>query len=242
MHRCFTDHFIIGTNKHVAITGDEAKHISRVLRLTPGAEVEVCDGSGITYIGVISAITKTEVQVEIREGKKDLSEPETKVLLFAGLSKGAKMELVIQKSVELGVSEIIPVETEFAVAKEGKTERWQRIAFEAAKQCKRPKVPYIHEALRFEDAVEMLTHCDLALCAYEKEQKVSAATILQRLDSGCQTCGVFVGPEGGFSDKEIACLTKKEIPTVSLGKRILRTETAAIVFVTLVMHQLGELG
>lgn len=239
MHRCFVEN-CIDTQKTVVLTGDEAKHISRVLRLRAGDCVEVCDGSGITYPGEILNISKTEVEIALGEGKMDDSEPKTKVLLFAGLSKGAKMELVIQKSVELGVSAVIPVETEFAVAKEGKQERWQRIAFEAAKQCKRPKVPEIWEAVSFKKAAEMLKNCDIALCAYEKEEQVSVKAALEHADN-IETCGIFVGPEGGFSETEMQYLKELGVPTVSLGKRILRTETAAIVFLAIVMYILGEM-
>ena len=240
MHRCFVD-FKIAANTNIKVCGDEAKHMSKVLRLASGDNVEVCDGSGFTFPGIISSITKNEVEISLGEGIADESEPETKVYLFAGLSKGAKMELVIQKSVELGVTEVIPVETEFAVAKEGKTERWQRIAFEAAKQCKRPTVPKISEVFSFKEAVEMMKSLDISLCAYEREDKKGISEALNESPT-CKTCGIFVGPEGGFSEKEIEFLSENGIATVSLGKRILRTETAAIVLLTIVMHHFGELN
>ena len=240
MHRCFVD-FKIAANTNIKVCGDEAKHMSKVLRLAVGDSVEVCDGSGFTFPGTISSITKNEVEIALGEGMADESEPSTKVYLFAGLSKGAKMELVIQKSVELGVTEVVPVETEFAVAKEGKPERWQRIAFEAAKQCKRPTVPKVSEVLSFKQAVEMMKTLDVSLCAYEKEDKTGITEALNSVPS-CKTCGIFVGPEGGFSEKEIEILSGENIPTVSLGKRILRTETAAIVLLTIVMHHFGELN
>lgn len=240
MHRCFVD-FKIAAGTDIKVCGDEAKHMSKVLRLASGDEVEVCDGSGITYSGIVTGITKNEVEIKLGEGKKDESEPSVQVYLFAGLSKGAKMELVIQKSVELGVTKVIPVETEFAVAKEGKLERWQRIAFEAAKQCKRPTVPEISDVLSFKDAVTLMKSLDASLCAYERENKKGITEALNAVPE-CNTCGIFVGPEGGFSEKEIELLSQQDIPTVSLGKRILRTETAAIVFLTIVMHHFGELN
>ena len=239
MHRCFVDN-LIGDEKSISVSGDEAKHISRVMRLTVGDRVEVCDGSGMTYPAEITAVSKSEVTLSLKEGKMDESEPKTKVILFAGLSKGAKMELVIQKSVELGVHAVVPVATEYAVAKEGKPERWQRIAFEAAKQCKRPKVPKIYDAVSFSEAVSMLEKCSLSLCAYEKETAKSAASALKKTEK-LESVGIFVGPEGGFSEKETETLQAHGVQTVSLGKRILRTETAAIVFLTVVMFCLGEL-
>ena len=111
MHRCFVDN-LIGDEKSISVSGDEAKHISRVMRLTVGDRVEVCDGSGMTYPAEITTVSKSEVTLSLEEGKMDESEPKTKVILFAGLSKGAKMELVIQKSVELGVHAVVPVATE----------------------------------------------------------------------------------------------------------------------------------
>lgn len=238
MHRCFVD-YLINSSGEISVSGDEAKHMSKVLRLSQGDDIEVCDGSGLVYSGKISDITKNEVKVILAEGKLDDSEPNTKVYLFAGLSKGAKMELVIQKSVELGVTAVVPVQTEYAVAKEGKIDRWQRIAFEAAKQCKRPTVPKVYDVVSFDEAVKMMNELDVALCAYEKEDKVGITEVLQ--DTKCKNCGIFVGPEGGFSEKEISKLSDSKIPTVSLGKRILRTETAAIVFLAIVMHIFGEL-
>ncbi len=239
MHRCFVE-TKIQENTDVLVSGDEGKHMSRVMRMKIGDAVEVCDGSGLTYPGEVTAVTKNDVTVHVTTGVADDSEPKTKVYLFAGLSKGAKMELVIQKSVELGVTAVVPVETEFAVAKEGKPERWQRIAFEAAKQCKRPTVPKIYDAVSFSEAADMLTKLDAGICAYEKERTVGISEVLKLVSPG-GTCGIFVGPEGGFSEKEIDTLSKKGISVVSLGKRILRTETAAIVMLTVVMHCFGEL-
>lgn len=240
MHRCFVD-FKIAANTTIKVCGDEAKHMSKVLRLASGDSVEVCDGSGFTFSGTISDITKNEVEIALGEGIRDESEPETKVYLFAGLSKGAKMELVIQKSVELGVTKVIPVETEFSVAKEGKQERWQRIAFEAAKQCKRPTVPEISDVVSFKEAVSIMKSLDTSICAYEKEDKVGITEALNSVPS-VKTCGIFVGPEGGISEKEIKILSDEGVAIVSLGKRILRTETAAIVLLTIVMHHFGELN
>ena len=239
MHRCFVENEIT-ENTDILVSGDEGKHMSRVMRIKAGDTVEVCDGSGLTYRGEVIAVTKNDVTVHVGCGEPDASEPKTKVYLFAGLSKGAKMELVIQKSVELGVTAVVPVETEFAVAKEGKPERWQRIAFEAAKQCKRPTVPKIYDAVSFDEAVVMLKDLDASICAYEKERTVGITETLNKVSPG-GTCGIFVGPEGGFSEREIEKLAHDGVSVVSLGKRILRTETAAIVMLTVTMHCFGEL-
>ncbi len=239
MHRCFVD-YEIRTNREIIVDGDEAKHISRVLRLSEGDKLEVCDGSGYTYPATILSVEKNKLKLGLEDGILDSSEPKTKVYLFSGLTKGTKMELVIQKGVELGVSAVIPVETEYAVAKEGKTERWQRIAFEAAKQCKRPKVPKIYDVLSFNDAIDLMKILDINICAYEKEDKQSVKQVLDGKKP--ETIGIFIGPEGGFSEKEIVALSENGVKIVSLGKRILRTETASIVLLTIVMHISGELS
>ena len=239
MHRCFVD-YKIGTSKDIIVNGDEAKHISRVLRLEEGDKLEVCDGSGYIYPATIILVDKNSIKLSLQDGVLDKSEPKTKVYLFSGLTKGAKMELVIQKSVELGVSVVIPVETEYAVAKEAKIERWQRIAFEAVKQCKRPKVPEIYDAMSFDEAVNLMKTLDVSICAYEKEEIKSTEQVLNGKKP--QTIGIFIGPEGGFSKKEIQKLSESGVEIVSLGKRILRTETASIVLLTIVMHISGELS
>lgn len=239
MHRCFVD-CKIGTSREIIVDGNEAKHIAKVLRLSEGDKLEVCDGSGYTYPAIILSVEKNKLKLGLEDGILDDSEPKTKVYLFSGLTKGTKMELVIQKGVELGVSAVIPVETEYAVAKEGKTERWQRIAFEASKQCKRPKVPKIYDVLSFKEAIELMETLDISICAYEKEDKQSVQQVLD--GKQVETIGIFIGPEGGFSEKEISALSKQGVKIVSLGKRILRTETASIVLLTIVMHISGELS
>lgn len=239
MHRCFVD-YRIDTNKDIIVDGDEAKHISKVLRMNEGDKLEVCDGSGYTYPATIISVDKNKLRLSLEDGVYDNSEPKTKVYLFSGLTKGTKMELVIQKGVELGVSAVIPVETEYAVAKEGKTERWQRIAFEAAKQCKRPKVPEIYDVLSFNQALDLMKTLDINICAYEKEDKQSVEQVLG--EKNPETIGIFIGPEGGFSEKEITALSESGVEIVTLGKRILRTETASIVLLTIVMHISGELS
>lgn len=238
MHRCFVD-YNIGTSNEILVTGDEAKHICRVLRLAEGDKLEVCDGSGLTYPAEVLSTTKSEVKLSLGQGTPDETEPKTKVYLFSGLTKGSKMDLVIQKAVELGASYVVPVETEFAVAKEGKAERWQRIAFEACKQCKRPTVPKVYDAMSFNEALKLMADLDLNICAYEKEDKQSIREVLK--DTSVTSLGIFIGPEGGFSEREIAMLKENGVNIVSLGKRILRTETASIVTLTIVMHILGEL-
>lgn len=238
MHRCFVD-YNVGTSKEILVTGDEAKHICRVLRLAEGDKLEVCDGSGLTYPAEVLSTTKSEVKLSLGQGITDETEPKTKVYLFSGLTKGSKMDLVIQKAVELGASYVVPVETEFAVAKEGKSERWQRIAFEACKQCKRPKVPKVYDSMSLDDALNLMSQLDLSICAYEREDKQGIKDVLK--DTSVSTLGIFIGPEGGFSEREIIKLKENGVNIVSLGKRILRTETASIATLTIVMHILGEL-
>lgn len=242
MHRCFVDEKIaVGCN--VFLEENEARHVAKVLRLQKGNSIEVCNGSGRVYTGQILQAGKSEVSVLIIGERESHSEPKTEVWLFQGLSKGTKMDLVIQKSVELGVCGIVPVETDFSVVKidegDSKSQRWRKIAWEAAKQCKRAVVPEVLPPMPFWKAVQKLRTYEKALLAYEKEEKVG---IKHALMGSYRSCGIMIGPEGGFSPKEIASLEGTGIQTVSLGNRILRTETAAVSCLSVIMYDCGEFG
>lgn len=242
MHRCFVEkHFNIGNS--VEITGSEAIHIQRVLRLSAGDEVELFNGSGFIAKSVIESVSKQNVTVSVKDIYQSLAEPKTKITLFQGVAKEAKMDYIIQKATELGISEIVPVETEFSVVKikdsAKKTERWQKIAFEAAKQCKRASVPIVAEPVSFKKAVELLKQNEICFAPYEQAETGS----LKELAFGKipVSAGYIIGPEGGFSEKEAECFKNENIPLVTLGKRILRTETAATATLAVLMFCFGEL-
>lgn len=242
MHRCFVNHFI-GDNQSVVIDGEEAKHIGKVLRSRVGDQLEVCDGSKMVYLCTITKVSNGSVEATVDSAKEDTREPQSEITVFQGLSKGTKMDLVIQKAVELGAHAVVPVQMEFSVVKmiqeRGKQERWQRIAMEAAKQCKRSVIPKVLPAVDFSTALNMMSEMDQAFAAYENETETPLKAVL---NTKFRSCGFLIGPEGGFSIPEVEQARNAGIPTVSLGKRILRTETASIALLSIVMFYLGEMG
>jgi len=242
MHRCFAQkHFNIGDS--VQITGDEAVHIQRVLRLSSGDEIELFNGEGLVAQSVIESVSKQFLEVKIQSVFESEAEPKTKIVLFQGIAKEAKMDYIIQKATELGITEIVPVETEFSVVKIKdplkKTERWQKIAFEAAKQCKRATVPKVKEPVAFQRAIELLKQNEIFFAPYEAAKCGSVKDIA--FGKNPQSAGYIIGPEGGFSEKEASSFLSENIPLVTLGKRILRTETAATAVLAVLMFCFGEI-
>lgn len=217
------------------ITGEDAGHISRVLRLNPGATLELCDGAGYDYTGTISDIQKDRITVLLSDKTPSQSEPKTDFVLFQGLSKGDRMETVIQKSVELGVSAIIPVTMKRSVAKGDKQERWQKIATAAAKQSGRGRIPQVAPLISSRDVVAQIRDFDLFLLPYENGGQ-SLQSILHQTTP--QRIGIWIGPEGGFDESEI--LAAKDAKIITLGKRILRTETAGPAVLAALSYALGE--
>ncbi len=251
MHRCFLDNndntvsYTVGTQ--FEIRGNEAIHILKVLRLKCGDLFEMCNNSENTFVCRIIDCGKKNVVSEIVNSYKEESTTEKKIFVFQSLSKGTKMDFVIQKSVELGAYMLVPVNTEFSVVKlsdeEGKLSRWRRISMEASKQCKRNVMMQVHSPVSFNEAVDMLNDCDIRIIAYEGEKETSLKSVIrtpktERSDS----IGMMIGPEGGFSKQEIQFAKESGITTVTLGKRILRTETAAVALLSTIMYEINELG
>ncbi len=243
MHRCFLEERV-PDSATITICGDEANHIIKVLRYKVGDEFEICDNSGYVYVASVMKIEGKTLTAEIKSKYISNNEPSIKVIAFQGLSKGTKMELVIQKCVELGVSEIVPVQMEYSVVKfkeDGlKSERWQRVATEAAKQCKRAIVPTVKKPVAFSEAIKMMKSLDLALLPYECEREGSLKKFLKS-NLTAESIGYIVGPEGGFSNDEIQLADREKIYKVTLGNRILRTETASFTMLSVIMYELGEL-
>ncbi len=226
------------------ITGGDVNHIKNVLRMHPGEEIMILDGSGMEYRCEIETITD-EVLARVLEAKKTEAELSVRLLLFQGLPKKDKMELIIQKAVELGVSEIIPVLTKRTVVKledkkkeQKKLERWQAIAEAAAKQSGRGIIPQVREAVKFTEAVKQAEELDDALIPYEQAEGMEKAREHIRGLHGKKTIGIFIGPEGGFEEEEIALAAKAGIHPITLGKRILRTETAGLCILSVIMFEL----
>ena len=226
------------------ITGGDVNHIKNVLRMHPGEEIMILDGSGMEYRCEIETISD-EVLARVLEAKKTEAELSVRLLLFQGLPKKDKMELIIQKAVELGVSEIIPVLTKRTVVKledkkkeQKKLERWQAIAEAAAKQSGRGIIPKVCEAVKFTEAVKQAGELDEALIPYELAEGMDEARERIRGLHGKRTIGIFIGPEGGFEEEEIALAAKAGIHPITLGKRILRTETAGLCILSVIMFEL----
>ncbi|MBE7091831.1 MAG: 16S rRNA (uracil(1498)-N(3))-methyltransferase [Clostridiales bacterium] len=222
---------------------NESKHISRVLRLEKGENIIVSTGDGIDRY---CTLTKTgeEAVAKIYETLKNENEPESEIVLFQSVIKNEKMDLLIQKVTELGITKIVPVITERTVVKIEdskkelkKQDRWQKIALEACKQCGRSRVPKVESVKSFDEAIELFKSCQLKIVAYEEETTKSIVSAIPKSKS----IGYFIGAEGGITKKEHEKLKQAGAISVSLGKRILRAETAAIVTGGIILALNGEM-
>lgn len=228
-------------NDSFIIEGTDANHIGTVLRSKAGEGIVICDGEGTDYYCTLTEVDKKRVVAHIDERRAVESEPKTKITLYQGLPKSDKMELIIQKCVELGISRIVPVKTEFAVAKldgkeEKKVDRWQKIAESAAKQCGRGIIPTVDMPMTFAQAATDSKACDGRIIPYENERENSIKTFAKAFQG--ESIAIFIGPEGGFSPKEIEMAMEQGITSVTLGKRILRTETAGMVTCAVLLYEL----
>lgn len=236
--RFFTDNLTDGGTVAV-ITGDDVKHIRKVLRLEPGDSVDICDGHGTEYSGVIRSVEADAVTVSLGAPSASPAEPEHAVTLFQGYPKAGKLETVIQKCTEIGVSSVVPVVMKRSVAIPSgdgtqKLVRLQRVAEEAAKQSRRGLIPAVGTPVRL-TAID-LDAFDLIIVAYELERDVTLKQVL-RSRPDAKRIALFVGPEGGFEPDEVELLKAHGAVAVTLGKRILRTETAGPVMLAQVLYE-----
>lgn len=233
--------------KRVLIRGGDVNHIKNVLRMKIGEELSVSNGTdGREYRCGILSYEEDAVVCELRFIKEDGTELPSRITLFQGLPKADKMELIVQKNVELGVHRIVPVTAKRCVVKldekkaKSRTARWQAIAEAAAKQSKRRVVPKVTEAVSFAEAVRMASEMDVRLIPYELAEGMERTReIMERLGEN-QDIAVFIGPEGGFDDSEVRLAMENGIEPVTLGKRILRTETAGLTVMAWMMYQLEK--
>ena len=233
--------------KSVVIRGTDVNHIKNVLRMRPGEEVAVSNGiDGKEYRCGILALEEDCVRLELRFIKEDGVELPAKIYLFQGLPKADKMELIIQKAVELGAFQIIPVAMKRCVVKldekkaDSKIKRWQGIAEAAAKQSKRGVIPTVAPVMSYAQAVKMASEMDLKLVPYELAEGMEQTKKLIESVKPGQQIAVFIGPEGGFDPKEIETATEMGMEPITLGKRILRTETAGFTTIAWLMYQLEK--
>ena len=233
--------------KSVIIRGADVNHIKNVLRMRPGEEVAVSNGiDGKEYRCGILALEEDCVRLELRFIKEDGVELPAKIYLFQGLPKADKMELIIQKAVELGAFQVIPVAMKRCVVKldekkaDTKIKRWQGIAEAAAKQSKRGVIPTVAPVMSYAQAVKMASEMDLKLVPYElAEGMEQTKQLIESVEPG-QQIAIFIGPEGGFDPEEIRIATEAGIQPITLGKRILRTETAGFTTIAWLMYQLEK--
>jgi len=232
----------------INITGEDVNHIKRVLRLKCGDNIVLNAGNGIDYTVEIEKFEQDYIRTLIISSNKNGTEPPIEITLFQGLPKSDKMDFIIQKSVELGVKKVVPVITTRTVAKidnpkdaEKKVTRWQRISLEAAKQCNRGIVPQIGFPLTLEQALSSTKGEDLSIILYEKEIENSLRKYIDK-NQHIKRIAMFIGPEGGFEETEIAKAVSYGVNPVTLGPRILRTETAGITVLSILMYQLGDVG
>lgn len=238
----------------VRVDGDDAHHLVKVMRAEPGQEIICSNGLNREVLARISRVEKHQVEaVVVRELPMD-REAGVEVWIAQSLPKGDKLETVIQKCTELGADRFIPFVSERTVVqydekKEGKRlDRWRKIAKEAAEQAHRNRVPEIGQPCSWKQLMKLAQEADLALICYEKESGLSLQPLLEaqagapREDGARSRILVLVGPEGGFSEREAAEAVEAGCRSVSLGKRILRTETAAMAALTCVLYEYGEMG
>ncbi|MBO5929335.1 MAG: 16S rRNA (uracil(1498)-N(3))-methyltransferase [Clostridia bacterium] len=234
MSRFFVPPFFGDT---VTITGEDAHHIYRVLRMKIGEKITVCDGIGHDYACTVTALSDTDVQLQVVEQSETTCEPTTAVTLYQGLPKSDKMEWIIQKCVEIGITRIVPVAMSRSVVKlnaaegEKKQKRWQKIAAGAAEQSGRGCIPEVALPISFNEALKQLQN-EYVITFYEGGGESLSALV----DANTRQVSIVVGPEGGFDVSEIEQLQQHGAKTATLGKRILRCETAPLVALSVIMQ------
>ncbi|MFH1386070.1 MAG: 16S rRNA (uracil(1498)-N(3))-methyltransferase [bacterium] len=248
------------------IAGNEAHYLRNVLRVKLGDQLELFDGTGIVYQAEIKTITKGSINCEIKTKQRSPNEPKIQITLAQALPKSSKMDLVVEKAVELGVDKIMPVLTERTISTRDKLIRWQKIAKEAAEQSGRAIVPAVTSLIKFDDLLKLRDQYDLALVAWEEEKTNKLKSLLtdsptngstgpstssgqHRAESRCSPSQpsralsrdkllLLIGPEGGFSAGEVEKAKTAGFISISLGKRILRTETAGLAALSAILYEL----
>lgn len=246
MYRFFVEPEQVG-EKEITITGSDVNHIKNVLRMKPEETILISSGENLEYTCYIRELKEEEIIAHIMYVQESGYELPSRLYLFQGLPKSDKMELIIQKAVELGVHEIIPVASKRAVVKldekkeEKKRTRWQAISESAAKQSKRMYVPEVRKVMSFSQAVEYAGQLDVVLVPYELAKGMGETReIIGKIKKG-QSVGIFIGPEGGFEENEVEMAVEKaNAKAITLGKRILRTETAGLTVLSILMFTLEE--
>jgi len=245
-------HFFIAPEQlsedSAVILGSDVRHIGAVLRMKPGEKIMVNAGGDWDYLCEIAEIGTEAVQLRILEGRQETRELPVSITLYQGLPKGEKMELIVQKAVELGAARVVPVAMHRSVVRldekkaAAKQKRWQAIAEAAAKQAGRSVIPEVALPLSFQEALKRVEAegTELCLLPYERSSGMAATRELIRSVKAGQRIAVMIGPEGGFEETEVEAAENQGFHALTLGKRILRTETAGLVMLSLVMAETEE--
>ncbi|RJQ43941.1 MAG: 16S rRNA (uracil(1498)-N(3))-methyltransferase [Nitrospiraceae bacterium] len=245
MIRIFLPPDTLSTDK-ITITGDQARHLSVVLRTAPSDHLIIFDGTGFKYTCNVLEVHKKEVIVEKIKKEFHSAESPLSITLAQGLPKSDKMDLIVQKSTELGVTQIIPLITERSqIRHTGKVERWQKIALSASQQCGRAQIPVIAYPISMEHYLREHLPVEQFPQAHIIFSEAYSGNHLKEILTGFKGVGaisLLVGPEGGFSKEEITSAVKKGFIEASLGPRILRTETAPITAISIIQYELGDIG
>ncbi len=245
MHHFFVSPEQIG-EEYVIIRGNDVNHIKNVLRMKADEKILVSNGLDKDFYCSIESIGDTEIKAKILDIDFEGTELPSKLYLFQGLPKADKMELIIQKAVELGAVQIIPVATKRCVVKlddkkeASKIKRWQAISESAAKQSRRMIIPEVTGVMSFKEAIDRAKSMDIGIIPYENFKDMEETRkVLSNVDKGMDI-GIFIGPEGGFEESEIQYAMDNGIRPISLGKRILRTETAGLAILSVLMFSLEQ--
>ncbi len=226
----------------ISITGEDVRHIALVLRMKAGDELLLCDGLGMEYRVMLAGISRAEIQAEIKsQARQELREP--RIMLCQGLPKSDKMDLIVQKATELGAAAIVPLVTERTIVKvrdeEKRIARWQKIAREAAMQSNRPDIPEVGAIVSFKDFLRTPISEPETLLLLPWEEGIEPLKDVLRRNIAVKRVFVLIGPEGGFSSSEAASAQERGFNLVSLGRNILRTETAAIAALSMIGYEYG---
>ena len=247
MPRFFIENLEREVGDSVVITGQDATHIARSLRMKAGENLTVCGGLGCDYSCEIILVSDDRVELSVTGKAVTESEPDIRVTLYQGLPKGDKLELIIEKTIELGVSRIVPVLTRRSVSRPDaksaakKHERYRRQAESAAKQCGRGIIPDVGEMISFREMLQCLGRHDAVIFFYECGGSPLSAVMKEIAQRNCGDIAIVIGPEGGFELSEAQSLRDAGAFTATLGRRILRTETAPIAAIAAIMYATGNM-
>jgi 16S rRNA (uracil1498-N3)-methyltransferase len=239
----------LNINDEIVVSGEDVHHIIRVLRYRPGDVMRISDGRNVESLGVISDIDTRGLEIKLKIiAKNKFKENKPFITLLQGLPKGEKFDWILQKNTEIGVSKFIPIVTQRTVVNivqsklKRRKERWEKIVKEAAKQSMRIDIPEVNQVLSFDSGLQEIKNHQLSIIPWEQEKKTSLKKIMKDIDKNISRIAVFIGPEGGFSPDEVEKAKAAGAVPVSLGPRILRTETAAVATCSVIAYEFGDMG